>query len=103
MIVETTRGFYSVEHPETGETIRVDEPFETDRETFELLRGEYSGFRVVEDGSTSGNTQGSRVEDGGVESGTSEDDYTCGVNDCSRSVDSLEDVCWQHEPQDGET
>lgn len=22
--------------------------------------------------------------------------YTCGVNDCSRTVDSAEDTCWQH-------
>lgn len=26
-----------------------------------------------------------------------DEEHECGVNGCSRSVDSPEDVCWQHE------
>ena len=47
--IECSRGFGVVEHPETGEEINVEEPFETDQETFELLNEAYPGFRVVDD------------------------------------------------------
>jgi hypothetical protein len=78
--VECTRGFGRVEHPETGEEINVEEPFETDQETFALLDDAYPGFRIVE-----------RLD------GTQDtEDYNCGVNGCSRDVDGPEDTCWQH-------
>lgn len=86
MKAKCTRGFHSVEHPETGETIVVEEPFETDRETFELLREEYSGFMEVEE--SEGEYPVS--EDGeplcvGKEGGQ-----------CSRVVEEPGSVCWQH-------
>lgn len=87
MKAKTTRGFHSVEHPETGETIIVEEPFETDRETFELLQAEYSGFVEVED-SAENTTEppdelvcGVELEDGGR---------------CRRSVEESDATCWQH-------
>lgn len=49
MKVKCTRGFGIVEHPETGEEINVEDPFETDQETFKLLNNEYPGFEVVDD------------------------------------------------------
>lgn len=47
MIVECTRGFGRVEDPRTGEEIDVQEPFETDRATFEALQARYPGFVAV--------------------------------------------------------
>lgn len=81
MIIKCTRGFGLVEHPETGEQINVEEEFETDRETFELLNDSYPGFEIV-----------AESEDTGGDS----EDIVCGVNDCSRSVESPDDTCWQH-------
>jgi len=75
MIVECTRGFGLVENPETGEQINVEEPFETDAETFELLKDTYPGFRIVEE----------------------DTEPQCGVNGCTRTVATPEDTCWQHE------
>jgi len=75
MIVECTRGFGLVEHPETGEDIDVQEPFKTDQETFELLKDAYPSFRVVEE----------------------DTDPQCGVNGCTRTVSTPEETCWQHE------
>jgi len=51
MKVECTRGFGIVEHPDTGEEINVEDPFETDAETFAALDEAYPGFRVIEDDS----------------------------------------------------
>lgn len=48
MKVICTRGFGIVAHPETGEEINVEEPFETDRETYEALDAAYPGFEVVD-------------------------------------------------------
>lgn len=84
MIVECTRGFGLVEHPKTGEDIDVQEPFETDEETFELLDEHYPGFRVVEAEEPS---DGAEDEDAEPE---------CGVNGCSRTVPTPEASCWQH-------
>jgi hypothetical protein len=62
MKIECTRGFGLVEHPNTSEEINVEEPFETDRETYEALTDAYPGFRVVEDGDSGRDSGG---EDGG--------------------------------------
>lgn len=79
MIVECTRGFGKVEHPETGKEIDVEEPFETDEETFELLNEAYPGFKIIDNS----------VEEGicGVEKANGEP--------CERTVESG-DTCWQH-------
>lgn len=95
MIVECTRGFGRVEHPETGENINVEEPFETDRETFELLNEAYPGFEIVEDTDDAQDDESEDAEE-------SEDEtFTCGVEKgdgepCGREVDSPDDTCWQH-------
>lgn len=67
MKVECTRGFGLVENPLTGEEINVEEPFETDRETYEALTDAYPGFRVIEAGDSAGDSGGSDGEDGGEE------------------------------------
>lgn len=94
MQVENTRGFGLVEHPETGEEINVEEPFETDRESFELLNNTYPGFRIVDDSAES-------------ESDTTDSDHPTndegeplcvGKEDgqCSRVVEEPGRTCWQH-------
>jgi hypothetical protein len=85
MKIHCTRGFGRVEHPETGEEIDVEEPFETDRATFEALDEAYPGFEVVD-------SEGESAEDTDAEP----DELVCGVNGCSRSVDSPSESCWQH-------
>lgn len=60
MIVESTRGFGKVKNPLTGDDIDVQDPFETDRETFEALDKRYPGFQIV---SESDNPKGSGGED----------------------------------------
>jgi len=67
MKIECTRGFGLVEHPDTGEEINVEEPFETDRETYEALADAYPGFRVIEAGDDDSDPEGSDGEDGGTE------------------------------------
>jgi hypothetical protein len=79
MKVKTTRGFGKVTDPRTGDELSVEEPFETDRETFEALAERYPGFVIVEE---------------------DEPPPTCGYNGCSRTVDSPEDHCWQHPPDE---
>jgi len=80
MIVECTRGFGKVEHPKTREEIDVEEPFETDEETFELLNEAYPGFKIVD-------SSPSRDSICGVEKANGEP--------CERTVESG-DTCWQH-------
>jgi len=79
MKVKTTRGFGKVTDPRTGDELNVEGPFETDRETFEALDERYPGFVIVEE---------------------DEPPPTCGYNGCSRTVDSPEDHCWQHPPDE---
>ena len=99
MKVNCTRGFGIVEHPETGEKINVEEPFETDRETFELLNDAYPGFEVVDDSDT---TEGDESEDtdNAEDYPTNEDgEPLCvGKDDgqCSRVVEEPGGNCWQH-------
>jgi hypothetical protein len=47
MKIKNTRGFGKVTDPRTGDEIDVEEPFETDRDTFEALNERYPGFEVV--------------------------------------------------------
>lgn len=92
MKLENTRGFYSVEGPD-GEEIILDGVVEVSEDTGEYLQANYSGFTVVEAPSLDENPQGSTVEN----TDTEPDEYVCGVNGCSRTVDSPEATCWQHE------
>jgi hypothetical protein len=93
MIVESTRGFGKVKNPLTGEQIDVEEPFETDRKTFEALRERYPGFEVVSEGD---DPKGKTEESGEEEP----EEFTCAGNDgeCSRAVDEQGMRCWQHSP-----
>jgi len=82
--VSCTRGFGRITDPQTGERYNVerDNSVEVSDEVAERLKAEYSGIEVVD-----------------VESnpkGSDDDEYVCGVNDCSRTVDSPEATCWQH-------
>lgn len=92
LTVRCTRGFGKVEHPETGEEIDVQEPFETDRATFELLDEHYPGMEIVTDSNDSepGQTDHPTNEDG--------EPLCVGMDDgqCSRVVDEPNSVCWQH-------
>lgn len=90
MKVECTRGFGKVEDPETGEEIDVQEPFETDQETFERLDEYYPGFRVIEQGESEAGEDYPTNGDG--------EPLCVGKEDgqCSRTVDESGGVCWQH-------
>jgi len=87
-----TRGFGIITDPETGEEINVEDEFEVSEAVFERLKAEYSGIEAV----SSGETQTDESSSTETESPEAET-FRCGVNDCSRDVDSPEDVCWQHE------
>jgi len=75
--VSCTRGFGLITDPETGIEYNVQgtHSVEVPDDVATRLK-EISGV-VVED--------------------TEPETFRCGVNDCSREVDSPEDTCWQHE------
>jgi len=75
--VYCTRGFGIITDPETGEEYHVagDKTIEV-RDDVATRLAAISGV-VVED--------------------TAPDTFRCGVNDCSREVDTPDAVCWQHE------
>jgi len=79
-----TRGFGKVEDPQTGETINVESEFEVSKAVFDRLQDAYPGFEAVSSDETSDTEQ--------AETET----FQCGVNDCSRKVDSESAKCWQH-------
>jgi hypothetical protein len=86
-----TRGFGIIEDPETGEEINVEDEFDVSEEVFERLKANYPGIEAVPQNETQTDTETSTE----VESPEAET-FRCGVNDCSRTVDSPEAVCWQH-------
>lgn len=81
-----TRGFGKVEDPKTGEEIVVEGVFEVDEATFERLEATYSGMERVESGDDSANEPADEESE----------EFRCGVNDCSRTVDTADATCWQH-------
>lgn len=81
-----TRGFGVLTDPETGDEINVEDTFEVDKDVFDRLKANYPGIEAVDEES---NPKGSVDE--------STEEYTCGVNGCSRDVDSPDATCWQHE------
>lgn len=72
-------GWGAVDHPETGELIQLDEPHPN--EVAEIVAHHYDSIRVLYDGDSD-------------ERG--DEDYNCGVNGCSRTVDNPDETCWQH-------
>jgi hypothetical protein len=86
-----TRGFGIIEDPETGEEINVEDEFEVSEDVFERLKETYPGIEAVPQNETQTDTETS-TETESPEAET----FRCGVNDCSRTVDSPEAVCWQH-------
>ena len=88
MKAKCTRGFGKVEDPATGETINVESEFEVSKAVFDRLQDEYPGFEAVSSDETSDTDQ--------AETET----FRCGVNGCSREVDSESATCWQHEPDE---
>ena len=89
MKIECSRGFGKVEGPD-GEEINTEDTFEVDSETGEYILNNYPGMEVVEDDSET-------VEE--EENPTPEPEETtfrCGVNGCSRNVESEDATCWQH-------
>lgn len=85
-----TRGFGVLTDPETGDEINVEDTFEVEEEVFNRLKANYPGIEAVDSGDESG---GSEAEEAPVEP----EEYTCGVNGCSREVESESATCWQHE------
>jgi len=84
MKAKCTRGFGKVEDPKTGEEINVESEFEVSKAVFDRLQDAYPGFEAVSSDETSDTEQ--------AEAQT----FRCGVNDCSREVDSASATCWQH-------
>jgi len=80
-----TRGFGYITDPETGDEIDVQDTFEVEQDVFDRLKANYPGIVAVE-------TPDSDTKDAPVES----EEYECGVNGCSRDVESPEQTCWQH-------
>lgn len=75
--LESTRnGVGAVKDPETGDRLHIGSDVPT--KAAERAANEYHFVQVVE-------------------SDPIDEEYKCGVNDCSRSVDSPEEACWQHE------
>lgn len=85
MKLNCTRGFGKVEGPD-GEDIDVEDTFEVDDETAEYVLSNYPGMEVVEDA----------VVDDSPTPEPEETTIHCGVNDCSREVESEDATCWQH-------
>lgn len=83
MKIECNRGFGKVENPLDGSELAVETPIDGDTALLNALKEEYGEhtFEAVE------------PHPNGDED---TEEYTCGVNDCSRSVDSPEETCWQH-------
>lgn len=75
--VHCTRGFGLLEDEQTGETYNVegDNSVEVEDDVAKRLKAQHSGVVVSE------------VEP---------EKHTCGVNDCSRTVDGPDKTCWQH-------
>jgi len=75
--VSCTRGFGLITDPQTGEEYNVAgaNTVEVSNEIATRLKSNYSGVVISE------------VEP---------EEYTCGINECSRTVDAPEDTCWQH-------
>lgn len=85
LTVRCRRGWGKVICPVTGDTINVENEFETTQEVFDALVERYGGFEIVD--------RGVPPDD------TDEDEPTCAGNDgeCSRTVDEPGGYCWQHE------
>jgi len=90
-----TRGFGLIEDPETGDEINVEDEFTVSEEVFERLKANYPGIEAVSQNETQTDTETS-TETESPETET----FRCGVNGCSRDVDSPEGVCWQHQPKE---
>jgi len=86
--VKCTRGFGEIQDPRTGKSYNVenDNTVEVTAEVAHILKEAHSGIVVSEAPSSDSNPKGSDGDTG----------HACGVNDCSRTVDSPEATCWQH-------
>jgi len=76
-------GWGAVDDPKTGNLIQLDESHPAD--VCERVAAKYDRIEVV-------GLDGSEEREESEES----EGYVCGVNDCSRNVDSPEATCWQH-------
>jgi len=83
--VSCTRGFGIITDPKDGEEYNVagDNTVLVSAEEAHRLKESYSGI-VVADIDKTPTPEGDK------------DTFQCGVNDCSREVDSPKDTCWQH-------
>jgi len=92
--VKCTRGFGEIQDPETGDSYNVehDNTVEVSAKVAQRLKEAHSGIVVSEVASSPSESGGSTGEDTDAE----EEAYNCGVNDCSRSVESEDATCWQH-------
>lgn len=84
-----SRGFGIITDPETGDEINVEDTFEVEQEVFDRLKANYPGIEAVSSGDGSGGSEGESTD-------TEREEYVCGVNGCSRTVDSESATCWQH-------
>lgn len=89
--LESSRDYIgAVDHPDTGELIQLDESHPLDvakvvAEDYHFLHVESEAADTDTDKTTPNETDDAEAET-----------FRCGVNDCSRTVDSADATCWQH-------
>jgi hypothetical protein len=89
--LESSREYVgAVDHPETGELIQLDESHPSD--VAEVVAAEYDYLHVESEASDSDTDESAPDAADDAEAET----LRCGVNGCSRKVDSADATCWQH-------
>lgn len=78
--LECSRGWGAVADPETGDDVSLAETVPDDVAL--RLADHYTPITAVD--------LGDEPDEDAA------DDYSCGVNGCSRDVDAPDDTCWQH-------
>lgn len=88
--LECSRGWGAVRDPETGRDISLSDDTEVDDDVARRLADRYQYVTaVIDDSDDADDDADTDDEDDG-------DELRCGVNGCSREVDSPDAACWQH-------